>query len=73
MGRPAGRHGWRRPIIRVAVCLRAGLPGVQIVGNGEAAVVDTWWQTETGAQMITPLPGVTPTKPGSGEGAGAPG
>ncbi|KAL4449019.1 hypothetical protein ABPG77_007736 [Micractinium sp. CCAP 211/92] len=36
-----------------------------IVGNGEAAVVDTWWQTETGAQMITPLPGATPTKPGS--------
>src|SRR5690606_15267918 len=28
-------------------------------------VVDTWWQTETGAIMISPLPGVTPTKPGS--------
>jgi acetyl-CoA synthetase len=29
-------------------------------------IVDTWWQTETGAIMITPLPGATPTKPGSG-------
>ncbi|KAL4422637.1 hypothetical protein ABPG75_008834 [Micractinium tetrahymenae] len=36
-----------------------------IVGNGEAAVVDTWWQTETGAHMITPLPGATPTKAGA--------
>ncbi len=36
-----------------------------VVGNGECAVVDTWWQTETGGILITPLPGVTPTKPGS--------
>ncbi|WP_052376253.1 acetate--CoA ligase [Chondromyces apiculatus] len=35
------------------------------VGSGRAAVVDTWWQTETGGVMITPLPGVTPCKPGS--------
>jgi acetyl-CoA synthetase len=35
------------------------------VGKGSAPVVDTWWQTETGAIMITPLPGVTATKPGS--------
>jgi len=35
------------------------------VGKGGCPVVDTWWQTETGAIMITPLPGVTPTKPGS--------
>ncbi|HEV8647484.1 MAG TPA: acetate--CoA ligase [Burkholderiales bacterium] len=35
------------------------------VGNGRCPIVDTWWQTETGAQMITPLPGVTPLKPGS--------
>ncbi len=36
-----------------------------LVGNGECAVVDTWWQTETGGIMISPLPGATPTKPGS--------
>jgi acetyl-CoA synthetase len=35
------------------------------VGDGRCAVVDTWWQTETGGIMITPLPGVTPLKPGS--------
>ena len=36
-----------------------------VVGNGRCAVVDTWWQTETGGILITPLPGATPTKPGS--------
>jgi len=36
-----------------------------VVGNKRCAVVDTWWQTETGGILITPLPGVTPTKPGS--------
>jgi acetyl-CoA synthetase len=36
-----------------------------LVGNGSCAVVDTWWQTETGGILITPLPGVTPCKPGS--------
>ncbi|HEV2810886.1 MAG TPA: acetate--CoA ligase, partial [Acidimicrobiales bacterium] len=35
------------------------------VGGGTSPVVDTWWQTETGAIMISPLPGVTTTKPGS--------
>jgi acetyl-CoA synthetase len=35
------------------------------IGKGRCAVVDTWWQTETGGVLITPLPGVTPTKPGS--------
>ncbi|GMU24872.1 MAG: acetyl-coenzyme A synthetase [Phycisphaerae bacterium] len=35
------------------------------VGQGRCPVVDTWWQTETGGILITPLPGVTPTKPGS--------
>ncbi|HET7030730.1 MAG TPA: acetate--CoA ligase [Candidatus Limnocylindrales bacterium] len=35
------------------------------VGRGKAPIVDTWWQTETGQIMITPLPGVTTTKPGS--------
>jgi acetyl-CoA synthetase len=36
-----------------------------VVGDGRCAVVDTWWQTETGGILITPLPGVTATKPGS--------
>ncbi len=35
------------------------------VGKGQCAVVDTWWQTETGGMMIAPLPGATPQKPGS--------
>ncbi len=35
------------------------------IGHERCPIVDTWWQTETGAIMITPLPGVTPTKPGS--------
>jgi acetyl-CoA synthetase len=35
------------------------------IGNSRCPVVDTWWQTETGAIMITPLPGITRTKPGS--------
>ena len=36
-----------------------------IIGNEKCPIVDTWWQTETGGIMITPLPGVTETKPGS--------
>ena len=36
-----------------------------IVGKTNCPIVDTWWQTETGGIMITPLPGATPTKPGS--------
>ena len=35
------------------------------IGGGSCPIVDTWWQTETGGHMITPLPGVTTTKPGS--------
>jgi acetyl-CoA synthetase len=35
------------------------------IGGDRCPIVDTWWQTETGAIMITPLPGATPTKPGS--------
>ena len=35
------------------------------IGGGRCPIVDTWWQTETGGIMMTPLPGVTPTKPGS--------
>jgi acetyl-CoA synthetase len=36
-----------------------------VIGGGKAPVVDTWWQTETGQIMISPMPGVTTTKPGS--------
>ncbi|QFU08080.1 Acetyl-coenzyme A synthetase [Rhodobacteraceae bacterium THAF1] len=36
-----------------------------VVGKGNCPIVDTWWQTETGGHMLTPLPGATPTKPGS--------
>jgi acetyl-CoA synthetase len=35
------------------------------IGGGRCPIVDTWWQTETGMVMITPLPGITTTKPGS--------
>ena len=35
------------------------------IGGGRCPIVDTWWQTETGGHMITPLPGATPIKPGS--------
>ncbi|MBU6508436.1 MAG: acetate--CoA ligase [Alphaproteobacteria bacterium] len=37
----------------------------RVVGDGRVPIVDTWWQTETGGILITPLPGATPTKPGS--------
>ena len=36
-----------------------------VIGGGRCPIVDTWWQTETGGHMITPLPGATPTKPGT--------
>src|SRR5260221_9779918 len=38
---------------------------LETVGGGRCPIVDTWWQTETGGHMIPPLPGATPTKPGS--------
>jgi acetyl-CoA synthetase len=38
----------------------------ETIGAKRCPIVDTWWQTETGGMMITPLPGATPTKPGSG-------
>jgi acetyl-CoA synthetase len=37
----------------------------KVIGGGRCPIVDTWWQTETGHIMITPLPGITTTKPGS--------
>ena len=36
-----------------------------VIGKGKCPIVDTWWQTETGGILITPLPGATPLKPGS--------
>jgi acetyl-CoA synthetase len=39
----------------------------EVIGGGGAPIVDTWWQTETGAIMISALPGVTTTKPGSAQ------
>ena len=36
-----------------------------VVGKGKCPIVDTWWQTETGGHLLTPLPGATATKPGS--------
>ena len=37
----------------------------ETIGGSRCPIVDTWWQTETGAIMISPLPGCTPTKPGT--------
>lgn len=37
----------------------------KVIGKGKCPIVDTWWQTETGAIMITPIPGATPIKPGT--------
>ena len=37
----------------------------EVVGKRRCPIVDTWWQTETGGILITPLPGAIPTKPGS--------
>ena len=37
----------------------------RVVGRNRCPIVDTWWQTETGAHMLTPMPGATPLKPGS--------
>ncbi|HTD42847.1 MAG TPA: acetate--CoA ligase, partial [Bryobacteraceae bacterium] len=38
----------------------------RVIGKGRCPIVDTWWQTETGAIMIAPMPGAVPLKPGSG-------
>jgi acetyl-CoA synthetase len=37
----------------------------EVIGKGRCPIVDTWWQTETGAHMLTPIPGAVPAKPGS--------
>lgn len=41
----------------------------EVIGAGTAPIVDTWWQTETGAHMIAPLPGITTLKPGAAQSA----
>jgi acyl-coenzyme A synthetase/AMP-(fatty) acid ligase len=43
----------------------------KVIGGERCPIVDTWWQTETGAIMISPLPGATATKPGSGDASAA--
>ena len=48
-----------------APALTPGGCALQVVGEGRCPIVDTWWQTETGAHMITPLPGATTLRPGS--------
>ncbi len=40
----------------------------RVIGGDRCPIVDTWWQTETGGIMISPLPGVTAAKPGSAMG-----
>ena len=37
----------------------------EVIGREDCPIVDTWWQTETGGHMLTPIPGATPTKPGT--------
>ena len=44
---------------------RRGCGTASVIGGERCPIVDTWWQTETGGIMISPLPGATPTKPGS--------
>ena len=44
---------------------RPGCGTAKLIGGDRCPIVDTWWQTETGAIMISPLPGVTAAKPGS--------
>ena len=76
---PLADQGGRRPAeeVRPVVSLRIlGTVGEPInpeawmwyhetVGGGRCPIVDTWWQTETGGHLISPLPGAIPTKPGS--------
>jgi acetyl-CoA synthetase len=63
VGEPINPEAWMW--YREAIGSNAGKHGEQ--KENPAPIVDTWWQTETGAQMIAPLPGVTATKPGSAQ------
>ena len=68
-----GAPAQARPVLAAAAGLawaspstpRRGCGTATSIGGGRCPVVDTWWQTETGGIMISPLPGATPTKPGS--------
>ena len=67
-----GFPGRARPVHRCGCSARSASrstprpgSGTASIGGDRSPIVDTWWQTETGAMMICPLPGVTPTKPGS--------
>src|SRR6201999_3127977 len=51
--------------VREPINPKAWLLEHKVIGGERCPIVDTWWQTETGAIMITPLPGITETKPGS--------
>jgi acetyl-CoA synthetase len=53
----------KHPLSPLPPALCAAVP--QVVGDGRCPIVDTWWQTETGGHMITPLPGAWSEKPGS--------
>ncbi|MCA4135366.1 acetate--CoA ligase [Arthrobacter sp. M4] len=63
VGEPINPEAWMW--YREVIGSNAGKNGEQ--KDNPAPIVDTWWQTETGAQMIAPLPGVTATKPGSAQ------
>ncbi|HUO51234.1 MAG TPA: acetate--CoA ligase [Gemmatimonadaceae bacterium] len=66
-------HPWKHDLSRLRLLGSVGEPinpeawiwYHEHIGHGRCPIVDTWWQTETGAIMITPLPGVTETTPGS--------
>ena len=51
--------------VHLLVCNLFIASSVQVVGDSRCPIVDTWWQTETGSHLITPLPGATALKPGS--------
>src|SRR5438046_8745636 len=68
-----GEHPKRHDLSRLRLLGTVGEPIMpeawrwyqKTIGGGRCPIVDTWWQTETGMILITPLPGVTTTKPGS--------
>ena len=57
--------GLLNPALALSLCSAMPCRYYNTVGKGRCSVVDTWWQTETGGHMLTPLPGATPQKPGS--------
>ena len=71
VGRPVAGRSMTSPRLRLLGSVgepinpKAWLWYHKVIGGERCPIVDTWWQTETGAIMITPLPGITATKPGS--------